>query len=325
MKTICFFLTLMFAAISVCHAQEKEYSFKESYPISGPAQLKISSSDGNIEVVPTDASNIQVFWVVKKGKDLQTISRRELEQKFTIIVEHAANRLSIQVKHKEENSWMMNFTDRLEVGFSLHVPKTTSCELRTSDGNISIKGLTSNQKINTSDGNIRVSDVRGNVSGRTSDGNLVLTNINGSLDIRTSDGDIKLEKIMGNVQTSTSDGNIRLTGVQGAVELKTSDGDINFKDLKGSLSAATSDGNIRGNITELQQELVIKTGDGSIDVVIPAQLGLDLNIKGENLSIPLANFSGRSDENSIQGKMNGGGIAVNLSTGDGQVNLNFVK
>ena len=72
----------------------------------------------------------------------------------------------------------------------------------------------------------------------------------------------------------------------------------------------------------LSKELTVRTGDGNISVTIPDKLGLDLDIKGESLDIPLNNFSGRSDENVIVGKSNGGGIPVNLST-SGNVRLSY--
>ena len=104
--------------------------------------------------------------------------------------------------------------------------------------------------------------------------------------------------------------------------MKTSDGDLKFRDLAGSLNAHTSDGNVSGNIIELKSELTIRTSDGNISVFVPANIGMDLNIKGESLDVPLNNFSGHSDEKSIQGKSNGGGVAVNLST-SGNVTLAY--
>lgn len=325
MKTFSIFCALLFTLVYPVVAQERGYSFKENYAVSAPAQLSISTSDGNIEVVPSNDKGIQVYYVVKKGNKLQKISRQELEKEVNVSVEQHSNSLSIKIEQKNQNWVGFNFGNGLEVGFILHVPRETAAKLRTSDGNISIKGLSANQELHTSDGNIRIADVKGNINGKTSDGNVSLHNISGNLNIRTSDGDIQLGNIVGNVQISTSDGNIRLEQVRGYVSLKTSDGDISFDKLSGSLKASTSDGNIRGSIVDLKKELVLKTSDGTIDVTVPNQLGLDLMMKGSSLSVPLQNFSGRSDKKIIQGKMNGGGIAVNLSSSDGFVKLAFVK
>ena len=325
MKTLTIIIALFITTTSLGQAQDTGYSFKETYAVKAPAKISIATSDGNIEVVPSDANEVQVFYVVKKKNKLQEISREALEKEVNLNIEHSNNSLKIEAKHKDQNKWVQLGLNRLEVGFILHVPKESACNLRTSDGNVSLQGLSANQLIKTSDGNISITDVKGDVNGKTSDGNISLKNVAGNVEVRTSDGDIQLGKIAGNVQASTSDGNIHLAGVRGGVSLKTSDGNITFQELAGSLVASTSDGNIKGNIDRLEKELALKTSNGTIDVVIPDKLGLDLNVKGESLSIPLKNFSGRSDKHVIQGKMNGGGIAVNLSTSDGRVKLHFVE
>jgi DUF4097 and DUF4098 domain-containing protein YvlB len=123
--------------------------------------------------------------------------------------------------------------------------------------------------------------------------------------------------------SSTSDGNIRIINVDGNTSSKTSDGHITFDGLKGSFTGVTSDGNIRGSFAVLRKELIARTGDGNIDITIPDKVGLDLDIKGESLHVPLNSFSGRSDEDVIKGKANGGGIPVSLSTSDGSVTLAY--
>jgi DUF4097 and DUF4098 domain-containing protein YvlB len=254
------------------------------------------------------------------------INREELAKDIIIEVDREPGHIKINVESKFKNqNWSFSTSfNRVYVDFKILVPKQTRCNLKTSDGNVSIAGLNSDQQIKTSDGNIEISDISGNVKGKTSDGNVRVKGIKGSLEIGTSDGNIHLDNIKGSVQASTSDGNIELTDVMGATSVKTSDGDIYLNNISGSFKGATSDGNIKGNMIDLKNELVVKTGDGNINIKIPGQLGLDLEIRGESLNVPLTNFSGKSDKNSIQGKCNGGGIAVNLSTSDGNITLSYL-
>lgn len=309
--------------ISSGNAQDREYSFKESYAVSPPAQLAISAADGNIDVVASSGNEIQVLYVVKKYNQLLKISREELEKDVKLEVLKTGNNLMINARNREDFK-MLNFKDQIRVSFILYVPKEITCDLVTSDGNISLEGVTSSQHCKTGDGNIRASQIIGNFSGQTSDGNISIEEIIGSVEVSTSDGNIHLNRVTGDVQANTGDGNIELQQIKGKTSLKTSDGHISFKELSGSLSAHTSDGSIRGNIVALKEKLVMGTGDGSIDVTIPANLGLDLDIKGNSLHVPLNNFSGKSDERSIQGKSNGGGIAVTLSTSDGNITVNYL-
>jgi DUF4097 and DUF4098 domain-containing protein YvlB len=302
-------------------SQDARYSFKESFALSSSPQVSISSSDGDIEVVNIDGPNTDVFFIVKKQNKLVSMNRAALEKELELTVEKTDHSLNIVVKYPNTQG-VMDWRDRVTVSFRVQTPKGTSCDLRTSDGNIRIAGLARDQKMRTSDGNIDIDNIQGSVWASTSDGNIMAQHVGGSAELKTSDGDIKVNEVSAGATTSTSDGNISLTKVKGSIRAKTSDGDITFQDLDGALTASTSDGNIRGSIQRLTKELSAHTSDGNISIKVPANLGLDLDIKGESLDVPLTNFSGRSDEKHIQGKSNGGGIAVNLST-SGNVRLEY--
>ena len=329
---VCFILGISFG---IC--QDFDYSFSEKYSVTTPAHLSVSSSDGNIDVIPSTGNEITVYYIARKNGKLLKIDRQELEKEVILEVSQSGNRLEINVRHKDNFSWWnMN---QIDVSFKIYTPKETAGIIHSSDGNISLAGLSGDQECKTSDGNIGISDVKGHATGITSDGNVKLSGIIGDVFVKTSDGNINLVQITGNLQSSTSDGNITMNNITGDVQsttsdgsiklskvsgnssARTSDGHISFEDLSGSLTAITSNGNIQGNIIKLVNQLTARTSDGNIDITVPGNLGLDLDIKGESLNVPLNNFSGKSDEKAIIGKSNGGGILVNLEASDGNVTL----
>ncbi|MEJ7646393.1 MAG: DUF4097 family beta strand repeat-containing protein [Chryseolinea sp.] len=321
MKILMVLIAVTLVGGPACVAQEAKYSFKENFVLNSPSQVSVSSSDGNIEVVAIPGTSTDVFYIVRKNNKLVNITREQLEKEVHLDVKHEGNNLTITVKYKDEFN-LMDWKDKLIIDFRIQVPPATSCNLHTSDGNLKITGLTRDQELNTSDGNVDIDDIMGNVKATTSDGNITVEKVSGKVEVKSSDGNITMSDVRGDANAGTSDGNISLTMVSGTTFLKTSDGDIKFKDLSGSLTARTSDGNVSGNLLKLTKELTVKTSDGNISIGIPAKLGLDLDIKGESLDVPLSNFSGKSDDNSIEGKINGGGIVVNLST-SGNVSLSY--
>ena len=314
----CIALLVITASVT---AQDARFSFKESFALSPSSQVSISSSDGDIEVVNIEGTSTDVFFIVKKQNKVLSMNRAALEKELELTIEKTDNSLNIIVKYPN-SSGFTNWQDRVTVSFRVQTPKTTTCDLRTSDGNIRVVGLARDQKMRTSDGNIEAENIQGAVWASTSDGNITAHNIGGTAELKTSDGDIHVSEVSAGTTASTSDGNITITKVKGIIRAKTSDGDINFQDLDGALTASTSDGNIKGNIQRLTKELSAHTSDGNISISVPSNLGLDLDIKGESLDVPLTNFSGRSDEKRIQGKSNGGGIPVSLST-SGNVRLSY--
>ncbi len=321
------------------NAQNFDYSFKESYKVSTPAQLRVSSSDGNIEVLPGNGSEIEVFFIAKQNGRLLEISRNQLEEELTLTIIKTGNSVDIVVKYPNSN-WNIDWRDRINVDFKIYAPSQTSGDLRSSDGNITVKGMTANQKLKTSDGNILLAEIIGDVSGITSDGNIRGEKIKGTVYSRTSDGNIDFDNVIGDLESTTSDGDIRLTNVNGTamahtsdgdIEMynikgnshtaQTSDGDIYFEDLAGGMDAIASDGSIKGTIIDLKGSLRAKTSDGNIEISVPDNLGMNLYVKGESVDVPLVNFSGRSTREVIDGKTNGGGVDVNLSTSDGRIRL----
>lgn len=320
MKIIASLWMCCLLSITLSWSQNGDYSFKETYDLATPAKMKISSSDGNIEVSAGNTKTAEVLYIVRRNNKVLQISRKELEKELKVTVVHTGNSLDINVEYPKTQGF--NWKDHMQVNFKITVPKETSCDLITSDGNVSLTGLALSQQCRTSDGNIAITSVGGDVVGRTSDGNISVKQISGAVEARTSDGNISVEDIKGNTQSVTSDGNIALSHITGDITVSTSDGDIAFTDVSGSVKASSSDGNIRGNIVELKKSLAVRTSDGNISVTIPDRLGLDLDIKGESLNVTLNNFSGTSDEKYIHGKVNGGGIPVSL-TSDGNVSLNY--
>lgn len=321
MKNLFLSLTCLLVLNYSTRAQEDNYSFKESFKVNAPAQLVISSDDGNIEVLPSDQSRMEVYYIVKRNNKLLKISRAELEKEVTLESTSTVNGLKISVKYPK--NLRLPQVNSITVSLKIYVPKQTACDLRTSDGNILVNGLISDQVFKTSDGNIQVSTIKGNVRGITSDGNILAKEIRGSVDFKTGDGNISLENIVGNAFSSTGDGNMKATKIRGDLSLKTSDGHIEFGAIEGSVTASTSDGNIRGNVIELQKKLSLETGDGNIEIAVPDRLGLNLNIRGSSILTPLKNFSGESGQHSIQGQLNGGGIPVELKASEGNIKLSY--
>lgn len=331
-------ICLLFSIFSF--AQENDYSFKESYDISTPASLKISLSDGFIKVYPSENNKTEVYFIVEKGNDFQKINKEELEQYVELNIIQTNNNLDISIKQRNNNNWK-RWENRYNVSCEIYTPVETSCDLRSSDGDIKIKGLNADQKCRTSDGDVYVSKIlgqltcttsdgdieilyiQGNTVVETSDGDVRAENVEGDAKFRTSDGDIKAENVEGDTKYVTSDGDISLLNITGTITARTSDGDISFTDCSGSVNAQTSDGDIEGNLFKLKHKLSLLTSDGNIDVVIPDGLSLNIKLKGSHLNAPLTEFSGKTEEHLIQGTVRGGGIPVELLASDGRVTLTY--
>jgi len=68
----------------------------------------------------------------------------------------------------------------------------------------------------------------------------------------------------------------------------------------------------------------VHTGDGSVDFALPGDLQADIDASTRDghisMGIPVT-VDGTFSKSQIHGKMNGGGQALSISTGDGSIRL----
>jgi hypothetical protein len=322
MRTLFFFAALLFTGGDFLSAQEYQSSFNETFEVTTPVQFNATVSDGFIHVSPTENKHIKVFYIVRKGNNVVEIQRNKLDEFIDINIIQNDGVVDITIKHLAENRWN-NWKNTFNVSIEVFVPRETSCNLKSSDGDIKIKGLSGEQKCRTSDGDIEIYGITGQVNCQTSDGDITAQDIIGAVDFTTSDGDIKADNVEGDATIIASDGDISMYSIIGFTSAKTSDGDIDFTNLAGAFKGHTSDGDITGNIVKLNNELRLTTSDGDIRVAVPKEAGLDIYLKGEDINTNLDKFTGQAKEHLIQGKVNGGGISVELTTSDGQITLEY--
>jgi len=147
------------------------------------------------------------------------------------------------------------------------------------------------------------------------------------LNIHTDDGNVRVENVTGNLQFETGDGDVRLRDVEGSLHADTHDGNVEVNGRFNVLSLHTGDGNIDAEVgaaTAPQSGWLLRSGDGNIRLKLPDNLGADLDAHtgdGEvNVGFPVT-ASGVGKENSFRGKINGGGVSIELRTGDGDIKV----
>ena len=91
-----------------------------------------------------------------------------------------------------------------------------------------------------------------------------------------------------------------------------------------SLEASNSGGGIDIEMKELGKYVKISNSGGSIDLQLPKNKGVDLDLSGGKIKTDqLGNFDGKIEDDSLQGKLNGGGVPVRVRSSSGRINLAF--
>lgn len=193
MKTSIILTVISLFTTLFVQSQEQEYSFKEAYEISTPAKLNISSNNSNIKVMSHNKENIEVHFVVRKNGELLSVDKQLLseitKEQSKLNIQSSSNELKIGIENVVKQGYIES-SNAIVIDFLVYVPEQTSCSLTSSDGDIVLNGLNSNQKCITSDGNIELFNLKGDVTAKTSDGDIIIENVIGKVDSQTMDGQV---------------------------------------------------------------------------------------------------------------------------------------
>ena len=307
--------------------------------------VEVQTSGGSIAVTggnPAEA-RIEVYINRSNQKKGETLSKeeiqRKLEEDYNFTINISNNKVTAVAKPKNRN---MDWKKALNISFKVFVPQNASTDLATSGGSIQLKNLSGTQNFTTSGGSLSVDNLSGKVKGRTSGGSIHLANSKDDMDLSTSGGSILAENCNGNLNLTTSGGSVDLKGLKGSIKAhtsgggisgnniegeliaSTSGGSVNLKELSCSLETETSGGNMDVSIKNLGSYVKVRNSGGNINLQLPANKGVDLNMKANQIrTATLNNFSGSTKDDELDGKLNGGGIPVTVKAGSGNINLSF--
>jgi hypothetical protein len=339
-KYLLFFLIAVLQLSLNAQKSDKPFMTK-SLSNESIKDVEVETSGGSISVsgVAATEARVEVYITSNNNKELtkEEIQQR-LNEKYNLNVSVANNKVTATARLKEK---MTDWKKALNISFKVFVPKNVSTDLSTSGGSISLNNLSGNLKFSTSGGGLDLDNVSGNVDGRTSGGSIDVRNSKDDIDLSTSGGSIDakncegklrlstsggsldLKDLKGDIRATTSGGGIHGSDIEGELIAHTSGGSIHFSDLSCSLETSTSGGNIDVSIKELGKYIKISNSAGNIDVTLPNK-GLDLDLSASKIKTgQLTNFSGKVDDEEINGKLNGGGVPVRIDAGSGKISLSL--
>ncbi|MDQ3276705.1 MAG: DUF4097 domain-containing protein [Bacteroidota bacterium] len=335
------FLLLAIALQSgVSSAQnEKDPYLTRSLSADAIKAVEARTSGGSIVVTGVGPSEARIE-VYVSGTNNQKLSREEIKQRldelYSLAIAVTNNKLTAIAKAKERIS---DWKRALNIAYRIYVPQGTSTDLSTSGGSIHLTALNGSQVFTTSGGSLHLKQVSGKVDGKTSGGSIHLEDTRDEIDLQTSGGSIHAKNCAGNIRLTTSGGSLELLDLKGTIKATTSGGSVRGKsvdgelitytsggsidlsDLTSSLETSTAGGNISVSFKSLGKYVKVHNSAGNVDISLPKDKGLDLDLSGTISNTSLTNFNGKMDDNEVRGKLNGGGVPVTVNASAGRIRL----
>ena len=341
MKKVIVLLMVAFSFLIANAQSESTPYLTKSLSDAAIKNVEAKTSGGSIDVSGGDNNaRIEVYISSNKHGLSKDDIDKILHEDYEFSVTATGNKLTAIAKHKSGLQW--NNKRSLSIAFKIFVPENVSTDLSTSGGSISINNVSGTEDFSTSGGSLDVKKLTGKINGKTSGGSIHVSDSKDDIDLSTSGGSIDASNCDGKIKLNTSGGSVSLTDLKGDIKATTSGGSVNgehingdlsahtsggnvhVKDLAGSLDGSTSGGNIHVEIVIAGKFIKLNNSGGNIDLEIPKDKGYDLNLRGDKINtLALNNFSGSTKEKHIEGKLNGGGIPVDVDAGGGKINLSF--
>jgi DUF4097 and DUF4098 domain-containing protein YvlB len=271
------------AAITMLGASQatRAEEIAKTFAVTGHTHVRVQTDDGAVRISTGDIKQVEIR-VVYSGYKLD----RDLRVSTT------QNGDTVEVIAKSSSGGFFNWGVRhSSLRIEVHMPKDTDLEVATGDGSV------------------EADSINGNVDIKTGDGSITVLGGKGTVRMRTGDGHIDGKDLDGNVDVSTGDGSVNMEGRFDVLNVKTGDGSVTVRARSGS---------------KVNAPWNVHTGDGSIDLDLPGEMQANIDASTHDghisLGIPVT-VEGTFSSSRINGKMNGGGQAIVVRTGDGSIHL----
>jgi hypothetical protein len=276
-------MTFSLAAAATAFAADS--NFDRTLNVTGTPNVSVSTGSGYIHLNPGSGNQIHIVAHVRSSHGWMS-GGSDVDSRIQQIVSNppiVQNGNEITIGERNHNDLYRN----INIDYDITLPKTSGINAATGSGDVQIQDVGATIKAQSGSGSVHVHGVQGPAT------------------LGTGSGDIELQQTgPGDVRAETGSGSIRLQGLAGALKASTGSGDI---EAQGQPTA----------------DWKLTTGSGSVRLIIGNahfNLDADTGSGGINVSQPIT-MQGSLNRHHVNGVVNGGGPAIRISTGSGDIQI----
>lgn len=332
------------------------YTQTLSQSVKPQPHLLMEDQHGDLEIRAADQSTIEVT-VKKVIRAENEDAARKLSDALKVeIVEEGGHYVL-----KSNRRSLPDGGARVSLDLILSVPKSTSTEITSESGDVTLAGLQGDQTVTVMHGDVHLSDVNGlvrihktggltdvhdvkgnvEVDGRGNDleiatvtgavtvtgdfsGEVQFRDVSQTLHYASSRTDLTTQHLTGKLDMET--GSLEASGIDGPFEISTRQKDITLENFKQSVKITNTNGDIHLSTSfPPAYPIEVNLGKGEIALDIPPASNFQIEASsrhGEvNSDFPSLSVNKEGDTPSITGTNGKGGPTIHLSTSYGTIRL----
>lgn len=275
------------------NTERKGKSGTETYTPAEPSAIRLLNRNGSVQIEAWEEDFLELSWEMTSLKGRSELEKVKVDIDWGKLIE-------VETVHLQNNP-------KVSVQFEIKVPANVTLEqIRTSNGAVEIRGTAGDGQLQTSNGRITIKDHQGNLTAHTSNGKISAAGITGNLDASTSNGSLSLVNINGQVKAETSNGPIEISECGRISELR------------------TSNSTISAELPVLQEDIDIRTSNGSVRLWLDPRNDLTLSattsngqIRSEGLTLEVS----KTSRDFFSAVLNSGLYNMNITTSNGNIDL----
>lgn len=265
------------------------FTDEKAQPLPPNMMLAVKNSQGSVVLVPGIDGQIRI----KLQKIVYARTENEAKKvadRIRLVLNSSSDRLSAEVNRDAFDRQ----EGRFETSFEIAVPPTLAVDISNSNGDVSLEGLTGNQRISTSYGRLTLNRLRGD---------LILTN---------KYGDTRISSINGNVRLDAVRSESIIDDITGDLEVTNAYAPIDASNISGKARLVSSYSRIEAN--RIKRELTIE-GPGCEVAVDSVEGPVKITSSHKEVTIDdaLSSVDLQQDYGSIRATNIGAGLTAKLN------------
>ncbi|MEZ5331969.1 MAG: DUF4097 family beta strand repeat-containing protein [Thermoanaerobaculia bacterium] len=288
---------------------------ERTFDVEPGGRFVLDTDRGSVEVKTTEEARVgvRVERRVRSGSARETDHEVRFDQRGS----------EVSVRGETDRGLLGLRSSRLEVRYTVTVPRRFDLRLDTAGGDITVTDLEGDLAAHTSGGDMALGRIFGAVDASTSGGDVELSGSTVEATLRSSGGDLRIGDVDGRVDALTSGGDVRIDRAGGDVTASTSGGNITVGEVRGAIDARTSGGDVIATLTtQPESDCRLSTSGGSVEVRLAAGIGAEVDAYtsgGElELDVPVT-VRGKLSKSRVEGRVNGGGPLLTLRSSGGDI------
>ncbi|GAB3262030.1 DUF4097 family beta strand repeat-containing protein [Arthrobacter pigmenti] len=242
-----------------------------TYSASGTIDATINLAMGELVVTADDVDNVTVDITPTRADRPADVRAAE-----NTAVDFDDGLLSITQKRENMVSTWVNKSWSIDL--HVRVPKRSRFKVKSSYGNIRIRGLLGPSSLTTSFGNITAGDVA-ELTAKTSHGEISIERVSGTTGLTATS--LRVGEVYGNATFKSSQGNVVVSLVMGQLSAASGHGSIDVGTVMGDIEVRAAHGKIRVNdAVSGSGRLDTSYGDIEVGIRRGTLTWLDLDTKG---------------------------------------------